>query len=54
MYTAQEVDAWIAQMKAEGASKAKIIDTASDMCIGWPYVFGAAGIIKQKFDHRDA
>jgi len=43
MYTAQEVDARIAQMKAEGASKAKIIDTASDMCIGWPYVFGAAG-----------
>ena len=43
MYTAQDVDARIAQMKADGASKAKIIDTASDMCIGWPYVFGAAG-----------
>ena len=43
MYTAAEVDARIARMKAEGASKAKIIDTASDMCIGWPYVFGAYG-----------
>ena len=43
MYKAADVDARIASMKTEGRSKADIIDTASDMCIGWPYVFGAAG-----------
>lgn len=43
MYTAQEVDARIARMKAEGRSNAEIIDTVSELCIGWPYVFGAAG-----------
>ena len=40
MYTAQEVDARIVRMKAEGLSRAEIIAAASDLCIGWPYVFG--------------
>ena len=43
MYTAEAVDARIARMKAEGLSKAEIINAVSDLCIGWPYVFGAAG-----------
>ena len=43
MYTASYVDSQVEAMKAEGRSNAEIIDTASDLCVGWPYVFGAAG-----------
>jgi len=43
MYTAKDVAALIGRMKAEGAGKAAIIYAVSKCCVGWPYVFSAAG-----------
>jgi len=43
MYTAKDVAALIERMKAEGAGKAAIICAVSKCCVGWPYVFSAAG-----------
>lgn len=43
MYTASYVSGELARMKAEGLTKAEIINVVSDLCIGWPYVFGAYG-----------
>lgn len=38
-YVTEKINGWI----AEGLSKAEIIQNASEICIGWPYVFGAVG-----------
>lgn len=43
MYKATDVEALVTRLKAEGKSRAEIIDAVSEMCKGWPYVFGAAG-----------
>ena len=43
MYNAKDVEALVNHLKAEGWSKAEIIDAVSARCVGWPYVFGAAG-----------
>lgn len=43
MYTAKDAEALVSRLKAEGASKAEIIQAATAHCIGWPYVFGAYG-----------
>ena len=43
MYTAKDVAELIERMKAEGAGKAAIIYAVSKCCVGWPYVFSAAG-----------
>ena len=43
MNTANQVDLLVAQLTAEGRTKADIVwQTALD-CVGWPYVFGAWG-----------
>lgn len=43
MYTATYVDTALARMKAEGVSRPRVVQLLSDACLGWPYVFGAAG-----------
>ena len=43
MFTATQVKAILDALKAEGMSKADIIDIMSKYTIGWPYVFGAWG-----------
>lgn len=43
MYTATEIEALKNRLKAEGKSKAEIIQAISAACLGWPYVFGAWG-----------
>lgn len=43
MYTASCVETLVASLKAAGKSKAEIVQQSSALCIGWPYVFAAAG-----------
>ena len=43
MFTAKQVDAALKQWGAIGESKPEIVMGLSDYCLGWPYVFGAAG-----------
>lgn len=43
MYTASYVLGELARMKAAGISKADMIRNLAKLCLGWPYVFGAAG-----------
>lgn len=43
MYTASYVSSELTRMKAAGTSKADIIRNLTGYCLGWPYVFGAAG-----------
>ena len=43
MYTAKDAAALRTRLKAEGASRAEIIQALSASCLGWPYVFGAYG-----------
>lgn len=43
MYTASWVQFQVEAMKARNASKAEIIQQVTELCLGWPYVFGAAG-----------
>lgn len=43
MYTAAEVGAMLEAWKKRGDSKPEIIRELSESCLGWPYVFGAAG-----------
>ena len=43
MFTATQVKAILDELKAEGMSKADIIEIMSKYTIGWPYVFGAYG-----------
>lgn len=43
MNTAKQVDALIAQWKAEGAGKAAFVVRLANACLGWAYVFGARG-----------
>lgn len=43
MYTAEQVAAKIAEWEAQGMQKALIAWEAAKACIGWPYIFGAAG-----------
>ena len=38
-YVTEKINGWV----AEGLSKAEIVQKASEICIGWPYVFGAVG-----------
>lgn len=43
MYTATEVADMLTAWKKHGDSKPEIIRELSESCLGWPYVFGAAG-----------
>lgn len=43
MYTASAVSGLLAGWKSAGYSKAQIIKNLAESCLGWPYVFGAAG-----------
>lgn len=43
MYTASYVSSELARMKSAGTSKADMIRKLAKLCLGWPYVFGAAG-----------
>lgn len=43
LYTADEVAKKISEWKADGRSKDYIIQRTSYSCLGWPYVWGAAG-----------
>jgi len=43
MYTANEVDSMVRNWKQGEYSKVEILWALSECCIGWPYVFGAAG-----------
>lgn len=43
MYTASYVSGELARMKAAGGSKADMIRNLAKLCLGWDYVFGAAG-----------
>lgn len=43
MCTANEVDAILAELKQQVVSRPDIIRRLSDACLGWPYVYGAAG-----------
>ena len=38
-YVTEKINGWA----AEGKTKAEIIQNASEICIGWPYVFGSVG-----------
>ena len=38
MYTAKDAAALRTRLKAEGASRAEIIQALSASCLGWPYV----------------
>lgn len=43
MYTAQEVGTLIDNWKKIGMTKSEIVSATAESCMGWPYVFGAAG-----------
>lgn len=43
MYTAAEVDGFIEEWKKASISKAQLVWYTAEACLGWPYVFGAAG-----------
>ena len=43
MLTANEVDSMVNNWKQGGYSKAEILWSLSECCLGWPYVFAAAG-----------
>lgn len=43
MYDATDTENHLNRCKAEGVSKAGIVQELSACCIGWPYVFAAAG-----------
>ena len=43
MNTANQVDLLVAQLTAEGRTKADIVWQTALACVGWPYVFGAWG-----------
>jgi len=43
MYTASWVQFQVDAMKGRNAPKADIIRATAELCLGWPYVFGAAG-----------
>lgn len=43
MQTAKDAEALQKRLKAEGKSRAEIIQALTACCLGWPYVFGASG-----------
>ena len=43
MYTAKDAESLRNRLKAEGKSKAEMIQALTACCLGWPYVFGAYG-----------
>ncbi len=43
MYTAEEVDALRERLEREGTRRPEIVKKMAWACVGWPYVFGAAG-----------
>lgn len=43
MYTASQAAKMIAQWKVEELSRPEIVIKAAEACLGWPYVWGAAG-----------
>lgn len=43
MYTAKDAEALRNRLKAEGKSRAEIIQALTACCLGWSYVFGAYG-----------
>ena len=43
MYTAKDAEALVTRLKADGASKPDIVRKLAELCLGWPYVYAAAG-----------
>jgi len=43
MYTAKDAEALVKRMKAEGKAKEEIVRQLAELCLGWPYVYAAAG-----------
>lgn len=43
MYTATDADALVNRLKAEGKRPAEIVRQLAVTCLGWPYVYAAAG-----------
>lgn len=43
MQTAKDAEALRNRLKAEGKSRAEIVQAMTACCLGWPYVFGASG-----------
>ena len=44
MNTANQVDLLVAQLTAEGRTKADIVWQTALACVGWPYVFGRLAV----------
>lgn len=44
MNTALKVDGLIKQWKSEGIANTLLVKNLANACIGWPYIFGAAGV----------
>ena len=43
MYTANDAEALVSRLKAEGKSKAEIIRQLAELCLDWPYVWASNG-----------
>lgn len=43
MYTAEDVDLLLDQLRERSESKPVIVTKLAEACLGWPYVFGAVG-----------
>lgn len=43
MYTAKDAEELVKRLKVEGAGKAEIVRRLAELCLGWPYVYAAAG-----------
>ncbi len=43
MQSAEKVDSLISEWKSSGLSKTEIVWKTAEACLGWPYIFGAAG-----------
>lgn len=43
MYTAKDAEALVTRLKAAGESKSGIVRQLAELCLGWPYVYAAAG-----------
>lgn len=52
MQTAAQVDGMILAWQAEGLSREEIMIRTAEACLGWPYVYGAAGALCTPINRR--
>ena len=45
MNSSKEVDALVADLKAQGVTKVEAVIRTAETCVGWPYVWGATGAL---------